>query len=632
MKLLVLDYETYFDTDYSLKKLTTEAYVRDPRFQAHLLAYWIPSEMPAPSNCTDAWLRNDASFRQLVSSSAVLCQHAHFDGLILSHHYGLKPTYWLDILPMARLVLPKLKSHSLEALAAHFRLPAKNVPYNLFRGVRDLTAVPGLYEQVADGAEHDAWLTYQIFQKLLPFVPREELDVIDCTIRMFTEPCLELDRPRMEAFLQAERIRKAKAMLAAGSVFGIKTPTTVDELRLALADIEAELQSSAKFQQALEAIGYPCPMKWSEKQQCEIPALAKNDDGMQELLEHDDTRVQALAAARLGVKSTIDETRAERLLEAQTRGALPVYLSYAAAKTLRFGGGDKTNWQNFRRGGEIRKSVVAPRGTKLVVGDLSQIEYRLLLWLTGQLDKLNALASGVDLYCEFATEFYNEKITKDDKPRRGVGKQGILMGGYGAGRDTMIATAAGGGYGPPVYLTDAEGQRMVDIYRGGHPRVLEFWRWCNSILPILASGGTTSYRHVLEIEDHRIWLPNDTAIDYTGLRWASNTDIFLDQEPDGQGYAWWETNREGHARIWGSKVTADIIQSLACAIIKSALVKIAKRYKIVLQVHDEIVCVVPDAQAEEALAFVLETLRTPPAWCRDLPLEAEGIVSERYDK
>ena len=659
MDLLVLDFETFFDEHMTLKKLTIEAYVRDPRFATHLCAYYLPSKMTAPATCSDASLRHNEEFRAQVQESAVLCHHSHFDGLILAHHYDLRPKFWLDTLSMARLVWPKLKSHSLEALAVHCGLPAKSVPYNLFRGVRDLTTVPGLYRQVADGASHDVWLTHQIFLKLLPLVPREELVVIDATIRCFTEPTLRLDRPRMEKFLQAEKLRKAKAMLAAGAAIGMSVylATTPDELRDVLVRIEAELQSSDKLKTALEALGYPCPMKWSEKQQKEIPALAKNDDGMQELLEHADLRVAVLAAARLGVKSTIDETRAARLLDIDTRGTLPMYLTMYAAKTLRVGGGDKNNVLNWRRGGEIRKSIQAPSGHKLVIGDESQIEYRLLLWTAGQWDKLEALAAGRDLYCEFASQFYGEPVTKEQKEKRGVGKQGILMGGYGAGKGTMIRTAAGGGYGPPVYLTDEEGQRMVDTYRNGHPQVKAFWKWCDWALPILGQGGEAVYpgrlpgatesREVLQIRDHKLWFPNGTAIDYTGMRYATNDQIFEDQENDGEGPSWWEPSRKGWSRMWGSKLTADIIQGLARVLIARATAIVAPRYRLALQVYDELVAVVPDAQAgpvtpkpvtieetveDTALHFMLATLLDPPEWCRDIPLEAEGICSQTYDK
>lgn len=633
MNLLVLDWETFFDGEgYTLKKLTTEAYVRDPRFQAHMLGYWYVGKQEAPQDMLPGIVNGRQDFRDDVTNSAVLCHHAQFDGLILSHQFGLRPKFWFDTLSMARLVLPRLRSHSLDSLATYFGLPAKNVPYNLFRGVRELTSVPGLYEQVADGCRHDVWLTYKIWEKLLPLVPKEELQCIDTTIRMYTEPCLELDRPRMETFLQAEKMRKAKAMLKAGAALGVAMPTSVADVAPTLAVIEAELQSSDRFKAALEAIGYPCPMKWSEKQQCEIPALAKNDGGMQELLEHDDISVQALAAARLGVKSTLNETRAERLLDIDTRGAIPMYIAAYAAKTLRVGGGDKNNVLNWPRDGEIRKSIKAPPGYKLVIGDESQIEYRMLCWLTGQTDKLAALVEGRDLYCEFASTFYGETITKDDKPRRGVGKQGILMGGYGAGKTTMINTAAGGGYGPPVYLSDDEGQAMVNLYRGGHSCVTAFWRWCDAAIPILAAGGTTTYKHVLHIEDHKIWFPNDTAIDYTGLRWASNVDIFPGQADDGQGMAWWEPTKKGFSRIWGSKLTADIVQGLARVLIARATAVVAPRYRLVLQVYDELVACVPEAQAAEALVWVLDVLKTPPSWCPDIPLDAEGIISERYEK
>jgi DNA polymerase len=633
MNLLVLDFESFFDSEYSLSKMTTESYVRDKRFGTHMCGFWFPDRMPAPATCTDASLRNNEQFRQQIEESAVLCHHAAFDGLILNHHYDLRPKMWLDTLSMSRLVWPKLKSHSLDALALHCGLPSKHVPYNLFKGVQDLQ--PELYRQVADGCQHDCWLTYEILKRLLPSVPKEELIVIDSTVRMFTQPVLELDRPRMQAFLQAERIRKAKAMLAAGAALGIPVhlATTADEMRDLLARIETELQSSDKFRIALESIGHVCPMKWSAKQEKEIPALAKNDSGMDMLLEHDDVRVQALAAARLGVKSTIDETRAERLLDMDTRGALPMYLTMYATKTLRVGGGDKNNVLNWRRGGEIRKSIKAPPAHKIVVGDESQIEYRLLLWVTGQWDKLEALAAGRDLYCEFASQFYGETITKDMKEKRGVGKQGILMGGYGAGAATQIRTAAGGGYGPPVYLSQIEGERMVGIYRNGHTCVTAFWRWCDRVLPLLGNGGQAEYKGgVIQIRDHRIWFPNGTAMDYTGMRWATNDQIFEDQANDGSSACWWEPTRKGWSRMWGSKLTADIIQGLARVLITGALTRFVQRHRLALQVYDELVAIVPDDQAEEALAFMLDVLRTPPSWAPDIPLDAEGLIAQNYDK
>lgn len=683
LPLLVLDWETFFHSKakYSLKggHHTTESYVRSELFNAHMLGYWAPDTMPAPAECNSGMVETNDDLRRRIETSACLFHHGQFDALILSHWYGLRPGFIYDTLAMARLVLPRLKSHSLGALAQYFGLPEKNVPYNLFDGLRHLP--PDVRALVADGCKHDVWLTKQIFDRLLPFVPEEELQVIDVTCRMFSESVLELDRPRMEAFLRTERMRKARAMLEAGNAIGLTTARlqhlspndTAIALRKLLDDIETELQSSAKFKIALEALGYECPMKWSEKakEQCKycrgsgryssddkadyppcpggngagmtkggwIPAIAKSDEPMKELLEHDDSRVQALAAARLGVKSTIDETRAQRLLDTATRGPLPVYLSYAAAKTLRFGGGDKTNWQNFRRGGEIRKSIVAPEGHKLVIGDLSQIEYRLLCWLTGQTDKLEALAAGRDLYSELAGQFYGYEVSKALPKERGLGKQITLSCGYGAGAQSIVATAKNGTYGPPLQLTDAESLKARDLYRATHPDVVEFWNWCSkTALPTLHHGQSTMYggdeitKPVLTIEDQRLWLPNDTCIDYTGLRWARPSEIFPNQQHKDDSPSWWEPSRKGYTRTWGSHVTADVCQALAAVVIKHAMAIVAKRYKIALQVHDEIVLCVPDAEAQTAYEFLISTLKTPPAWCADIVLDAEGLVAQEYAK
>lgn len=648
--ILTLDFETFYSQEFTLKKLSTEEYVRDQRFKTHLVG--LKFDQKPSVDCLPEMLVSNEGLREQIRQSAVLAWHAHFDGLILAHHYGLRPRLWLDGLSMARLVLPRLKSHSLASVAAYFGLGAKTMAYEDFKGVRDLS--PTLYASVAAGCKRDCDLTRESFDLLLPFVPKDEMRVIDATIRMFTEPVLRLDRPRLSAFLADEVARKESLMFAVGATLGVDDRLTDAQY---LEAVETELQSSAKFRLALEAIGHPCPMKWSEKASAEchgcggagqervlgrdndemvipcsfcggsgknkhekggqIPALAKNDAGMKDLLNSEDSRVSALAAARLGVKSTLNETRATRLLETDARGPLPVDLKYCGTHTTRWSGSGALNWQNFPRGGEIRASILAPPGHRLVIGDLSQIEYRLLCWLTGQTDKLDALRAKRDLYCEFASKFYGMEITKADPARRGVGKQGTLQCGYGAGADSIIRTAASGGYGPPVALSYGEGLGIRDLYREEHPHVVAFWRVCDQFLPMLAHGTTGTYK-CLTVEDHAIHLPNGTSLDYQGLEWSDQ-----DQE-------WSMPTRKGRSRLWGSKLTADICQALARALIARALVSLP--WKMALTVHDELVAVVPAAEAPAALERMLDVLRAPPPWAPDCPIEAEGLVSERYSK
>jgi hypothetical protein len=202
MQLVTLDFETHYDKDYTLKKLTTEEYVRDSRFKVHCVGYKYAN--------TETKIVNLEEFNKAKQPVGVLCHHTHFDGLILSHHYGIKPAFWFDTLSMARLVLPHLKSHSLGALAEHYGLHQKTVPYNLFIGKRDLDSQT--QTALEDGCKHDVELTYQIFLRLLPHVSQEELRVIDLTIRLSTEPVLRVDRPRLKNFLEGENKRKQEIL------------------------------------------------------------------------------------------------------------------------------------------------------------------------------------------------------------------------------------------------------------------------------------------------------------------------------------------------------------------------------------------------------------------------------------
>jgi DNA polymerase len=511
---------------------------------------------------------------------------------------------------MARLVLPGLRSHSLGALAAHFGLADKSVPYQEFKVRRDLDA--GLYHRLGAGCLHDCALTYEIFKRLLPYVPREELRIIDMTVRMFTEPTLQLDVPRLTAFRDQEVMRKTALLASAGVT-------------------EEEMQSAPRFRQALEAIGYDCPMKRSPTTGEDIPAIAKSDEAMQELLEHDDPQVAALAAARLGVKSTIDETRATRLLDTFTRGALPVYLSYASAKTLRYGGGDKTNWQNFRRGGEIRKSIKAPPGYKFVIVDGAQVECRGVNWLAGQESILDLFRARRDVYCELGSRMYQRPITKDDTQERWLAKQVELGCGFGLGPPTLQRKLRAGQMGGiRMAITDEQAVDYVGTYRSTHERVVQLWSTAGKIiLPALARGERMTFS-CLEIEDNWIFGPNGAGMSFEGLYWGYYDPA---NPADGEEPQWWHPGRRGKVKYYGGKLVENIIQFLFSGLlIRQAMLKIGAQYKIVLQVHDEIVFLARDAEAADALEWALDILRTSPWWAPDIPLDAEGMVSDRYDK
>ena len=598
MNFWTLDFETYFDKDYTLQKLTTEAYIRDPRFEALGLAAvrgdearWIEQpDIPAFLATID-W-----------NTVTVLMHHAQFDGLILSHHYGKRPKFFLDTLSMARAKLGLHRSVGLAALSEHFNLQPKSVPYELFKGKRyqELLSAGDLLGNLGAGALHDARLCRDIYEILASDFPADELRLIDLTVRMFTEPCLEGDLEKLGEIWTEENNRKNGHLHTLGVT-------------------RKEINSNQILIELFKAEGVDVAYKDGKNGQ--IPAFGRNDAFMQELVESDDERISLLAQARLGLRSTIDQTRAERLGNMATRGRLPVYLRYCGAHTTRWSGGDQVNWQNFRRGGELRKAICAPEGACLVVVDSSQIECRILNCFVGQADVVHKFTTGADPYTGIASIAYGRHITKEDKAERGTGKQLELSCGYGAGARTIQRTAKLGTYGPPVEIDLATAEYWRDIYRQTHKYVVDSWQEADRQLFNMDAGEHWDWMP-LQVRNKRISLPGCLPLIYDTLQWDKEWKSFT------------VTTRQGQkTRIYGAKLIENVVQYMARQYLAEAMLRIS-RYgiRIATTTHDEIVGVVPIDAAEKARIIMEKEMTTPPDWMCELPLACETMISSRYEK
>ena len=590
MKLVTLDFESFWSKEYSLRHLTTEEYCRDPRFKAHLVGYAVDDAPPRWSADVDRVIGEI----EALGDVAMLCHHAQFDGLILSHHYDYRPALWLDTLSMARIAVPHGR-HSLDKLGEAFNLGRKGNFLDASYGIRDLTTAQ-LYA-LGEGCIGDVARTRALFKVLAPAIPRAELRLIDLTIRMFTEPELVLDRPRLQA--EYDRVVAGKAKL-------------LNELGVT----RDELQSAERFATLLSALGVEPPTKASPTDPARrIYAFAKTDDAMRELAEHPDERVQNLVAARLGVRSTLGETRCERLLEMDGRGALAVYLRHAGAHTGRWSGGDQLNWQNFPRGGEIRRSIRAPAGWKIVVGDLAQIECRLVNWLAGQWDVVERFAAGADPYLPIAGQFYGRAITKADKPERQFGKVLELASGFGMGPDKFHATAARAG----VQISVEEATRAVRLYRDTHRAVQRLWKFADTVIATLRAGGSMEWSP-MRVAGGIIYLPGGYPLDYRGIKEDETGELSMEVKPG----KW--------RKLYGAKLVENVVQALARVILGESMLTIAARgYRIVGTVHDEVLVLAKggDAAAKE---YVKQDLERQPTWAVGLPLAAEVSEGENYEK
>jgi hypothetical protein len=619
-EIIVLDYESYFGDDWTLKKLTTEEYIRGPKFEAQCLGF--KSLTTGAEGCIPQ--KEIASFLRGINpqTTAVIHHHAQFDGLISAHHYDWVPAFYFDTLVMARIVYGQRIRVGLDALGKKFGLTPKSVPYQKVRNKHWAEMSSSLKAEHMEGATDDCRAAGELFKLLLPLVPRLELEASDMTTRLYTEPRLIGDATEFRRIHEAEITRKTALL---------------EELGLQRKDIN----SNAKFIEILEHFGIEPDYKQGKNGL--IPAFAKTDDFMQDMLTCGDDVLEVLAETRLATRSSINETRAKRMAEMSDRGAgtMPVYQHHAKTQTLRPTGGDKMNWVNLPRKGPLRGALKAPAGHKLVVVDLSAIELRVFLYEAGQLDILARIADGADIYAEEASAYHGRLITRDDPEERGTFKQVILSGQYGSGAKRLQATLKSGGYGPRVFITDAEAAAMKVHYRARFDKARPFWKRCEAALERMCWGDGADDKP-MQFSNHCVLTAGKITHQPTGC-YMNYEHLFYQDHPvlseDGkrvicdEGYNL-QKGENWFERIWGSKFTADYIQWLSRIIFTEKCLFLRERYGLVpsLTVYDEVVVVVDEAQAEDALAKIEAVFRESPSWAIDLPLDCEGKIMEKYGK
>lgn len=595
---IYLDFETYYDVQLSLSKMSTVQYINHPDFKVWGVGIKVED---GPTE----WY-NEEETPEILSqidwdNTAVVCHNTLFDAYILTQYYGYKPAFYYDTAAMSRGLYPNMSASLANAVRRQFpndETMRKGEELVNAKGVRDLD--PELDAQIGGYCIQDVDLTYALFQDYITLYPDKELRIIDLTVRMFVEPKLMLDRGLLTTYKEEIATRTEQAIQASGTTREV-------------------LASQVKFKEHLESLGITVPTKKSPTTGKQIPAFGKNDSAYIQMCnmypEHNN-----IWEAREFVKSRIEETRAQRFIDSTNPdGTFSVPLRYYAAHTGRFGGSDKINLQNLPRGSTLRRAIMAPEGQRLYIADLSNIEARMLAWLSKEHDLVEAFRTGRDVYCEFASQIYGRTITKDDKLERYVGKTAILGLGYGMGADKFKQTLKTGS--PSVDVSDIVAQQIVMQYRGMYPNVPRLWSGMKDALFQMLNPRSVGMMYgPLTIKMRALELPNGMALNYPNLRFEAGQFIY-------------NTDRD-YVRTHGPRVTENVIQALARLVITDQMLDIQSlpQVDIVLQVHDEIIAIGSKQDSDATMNQILEIMRTPPEWCDDLPLDAEGGVSKVYDK
>ena len=644
-QIITIDFETRWSKkDYTLSKLTTEEYIRDKKFIAfgacvHVYGSgddirWISGrDLPEFFSGVD-WGR-----------TAVLAHNAQFDVSIMEWRYNAHPAFIFDTLSMGRALRGVEVGNSLAKLANDFGLPAKGTAVHSTDGLSKLDAT--IERELAEYCAHDVYLCEEIFKRFVEGYPKSELRLIDMTLKMYTRPRLELDPEMLQIAIEKEKTEREQLLQ-----------------RLNITD--ADLSSNPKFAQLLATLGVAAPTKTSKTTGKQTLALAKNDALFQQLLNSPVEEVKLLCEARLKVKSTTERTRATRFYEISQRGKLPVPLSYYGAQTGRWTAskGSAINMQNLKRGSFLRKAIMAPEGHQLVVGDLSQIEPRVLAWLSDYTDMLDIFRAGGDPYAAFGAQMFNiPGLNKETHPDlRQSAKSALLGCGYGLGWASFASQLLTGFLGakPVMYdrafakklgvdsgyvgrfldwhdnvekmleiphtCTDEEllthcvaSKKIIDIYRSTAYPVVGFWEMCSSLLvSALYEGHEHTYK-CITFRKEEIVLPNGMSLMYPRLR----------QEKDKEGKTNWVYGEDA-TKLYAGKITNNIVQGTARIVMTDGMLRVSKKYPIAGTVHDELIAVVPDEEVEHAKTWVLAQMTMEPSYMRGIPLDADGGAHRRY--
>lgn len=658
LPVITLDFETYFEdsrSGYSLKnpKINTIMYVRDHRFKAHGLSYVLPTG-------EEGWVTHKDLSKWFASfdwqKHAMLCQNTAFDALIANEHYGSVAAYYLDTMSMSRGEWGIKERANLGAIGRRLGLGSKlEGELEKTSGIMDLS--PEQEAALIPYAVRDSSLTRQIFEHMyfeMGF-PEDELHIIDLTIRAASVPKLRINAALCHAEIEDED-RRLKSLLES-DIIGDAILSSKCGQKLLQGGVSELMRSRPCFAELIKSRGVMPPMKHAKTSKGEFKydaerkpvytyAFAKNDIELMNLGE--DARVSDLVAVWTGLKSTIRKTRAQTFLDVTHNGTktLPIPLNYCGAHTMRWSGGENLNPQNLPsgrdgRGARLRESIIAPDGYVIVVSDSSQIEARVNAMLWGQEDLIQTFRDKKDPYSELASSMYKVPVSKKgpNAHLRPVGKAMELGLGFGMGVDRFLDGCLSGSItGDVLDISYEEAAAAVEFYRYRRNKIVEGWDKLKQVLAHMvswsnedkANGISLPINSFLTSAPDRIIMPNGLSLHYKNLGYH----YFPEKEKRELVY---ESGRDSSGspsfiRIWHSKLDENIVQCLARIIVAQQAVAIARRYDVVLLVHDEVVYLAKEEEAEEAKQFGLDAMRIPPVWMPDIPLDAEAGFARNYVK
>lgn len=669
--VLVLDFETYFDEEYTLKDTATIEFVMDKRFEAVSLADtqmnaaypFADYEAATHFSYTESGVLARLKYLQTLygenfERATVVIANTKFDATVLAKRYGIYCPYVVDVIGIAR-TLNSRQRHGIHTLTEQHGLIAKGDTTQFKgatfrtrfrkpkgRGNKAPVQVPKITDELLAKLReynvNDNLREWELFTILLPMLsnPAVELRLMKHTLDLYLKPTMRCDFEHGEKLASAMQARLDR-LIPEGM-----TPE----------DISGNISFENALVTALEAAGdrpqqYYKVCKPTKNNNGMMLAIAKDDPERELLEKHPDERVRKLMAARGGIKSWPNHIARVRSIMAVARacdGMMPVPLRYWGAHTGRWSGDDGLNFQNLSKQGDpllvaMRGLIVADEGSVLVIVDEAQIEARVLPWLAGQDDLVEAFRRNADPYIALASKMFGFKVRKPKRKgafieavedrmekARNFGKIGVLGCGYGMGAGRAVDYAA---TQFKVVMDESTAKKLVDLYRAENPKVTAFW---NDIEKAFIY--TAKYRKPCELPRGlrfspyqecgvAITLPNGRDLRYASVR------IVADSDYNREGIRVFNDLTKDWDHVWGGHLTENVVQAISRDVLAEAMLRLEDQgYHTALHIHDELVIPVPEADGPAALKVACSILAETPAWAPGLPLGAEGVLSKAYGK
>ena len=656
MRIITIDFETYWNSKdkYSLAKMGPIEYIRDPRFYVQCMGFRIDhgQTFVVPAG----HIRKTINALRLDEPGTVVVGHNinGFDALVLSEHYGVRPYMILDTISMMNwLGLSRVMSCSHKTLTAalgHGVKQAGTVVSDGKKHISDFT--PEDWKFFMRYCADDVIQCSENFFTMLPMVTNSDaLRLMSITAKMATEPVFVPDEAMLDEYvkkLDADTEAKRNEL---SHIFNFENSEAM---------LKA-IRSRSQFPKLLESLGCPCPMKWSEKQQKNIPAISKTDLEFTALLEHSDERVVALVRARLEQNSSIQKSRASNLLTFSGK-PIPIMLGVYKAHTGRYTAGnegtsDGLNFQNLSKRDPsklaIRESIKAPAGYKVVACDSSQIEARILAWVAGQEDLVEQFRDGRDPYAEMASKIFGQTAQEihdgakqNDHPEhnklkmeRNVGKTAVLQLGYGSGATKFSETLLRSGIklDEDLNIHSQKAQHAHAVYRNANPYITALWKYADQVIRFLASVqelkeyGTFgahnefSYGRALipctQMNCAYLGLPNGYRLWYPNLRFYEGQTIY-DRITHG---------KPTPTKIYSGAIVENLCQAYAFMMLGWQACRMQERgIDLKANIHDAWITVVPEDKAEETKRIMEECMSAVPDWLAGFPVGCEAEIGDDF--